>query len=188
MALPFAVRAPAGRRSREPAWRLFLALWPDAATRQRIDARVRAAGLGGRAVPAANLHMTLVFVGGVPVERVGVLESIVDGQREAGFALRLDRLGRFSGAGVAWAGCRDIPPALTSLQARLDAAVRRAGFAIETRAFRPHVTLARDCSGAIDSSGWEAIVWPVREVALVRSEAGPAGPVYRVLRRSVMRA
>ena len=51
--------------------RLYFALWPDAALRATI-ARVAAgpaAVAGGRAVPAADLHVTLAFLGGVPAAR-----------------------------------------------------------------------------------------------------------------------
>jgi 2'-5' RNA ligase len=160
-----------------------MALWPDAGTRRRIDAQARAIELSGRLVPAGNLHMTLVFVGNVAADRAGALACIVRNLRAPAFDLRLDRLGHFAGARVAWAGCGAVPQALKALQAALESAVREAGFAVERRAFRPHVTLARDVRAPLSPGDWPAIDWTAREVVLARSDPGPGGVRYRVVCR-----
>ncbi|MDH5265059.1 MAG: RNA 2',3'-cyclic phosphodiesterase, partial [Betaproteobacteria bacterium] len=61
--------------------RLFFALWPDAAARAALAdlARATANRYGGRAVPAANLHLTLVFLGEVDPARIAALRRAVDG-------------------------------------------------------------------------------------------------------------
>jgi len=92
--------------------RLFFALWPDAATRAAIEARRDALGaLSKRVVPAANFHVTLVFLGDQPAERLASIEDDAERIRPRcrGFALRMDRFGWFARARVAWLGGQ--PPA-----------------------------------------------------------------------------
>ena len=58
-----------------PSRRLFFALWPDEDMRQAMLHAIRKAARasGGRPVPAANLHVTLAFLGAVPERRLGEL-------------------------------------------------------------------------------------------------------------------
>ena len=60
--------------------RLFFALWPDAFTQQSWFSELAPflAPLGGRRVPAANLHLTLAFYGDVSEHRLDDLaEALV---------------------------------------------------------------------------------------------------------------
>ena len=65
---------PSARRvaTREKKRRLFFALWPGEARRAAIEEamRRRVETSRGRAIPPENLHVTLVFVGGVPESRI----------------------------------------------------------------------------------------------------------------------
>lgn len=151
--------------------RLFYALWPDAAAREALGALAKrvAAESGGRPVPAANLHLTLAFLGDVPAERVGELARIGGRIASRPFRLAIDRTGRFRQAGVAWAGPSEVPPALAELQATLDQSLRAAGFAIEARPFAPHVTLARKVARAPQPGAVEPVAWPVAGFSLVES-------------------
>ena len=57
--------------------RLFCALWPDAATRAALEnARSALFPLSGRPVEAANLHVTLVFLGAVDAARLPALIAL----------------------------------------------------------------------------------------------------------------
>lgn len=163
--------------------RLFLALWPGSATRAALSGLAGAAAerFGGRAVPAANLHLTLVFLGELDESRIGALEAAAGAVRGKAFTMALDRIGGFGRAGVAWAGCSRVPPEMLSLQAGLEARVREAGFQPDDRAFSPHLTLARKVREPVAPSPVPAVDWRVRDFALVES-VRPAG-AYRVLAR-----
>ena len=50
--------------------RLFFALWPTDAVRARLAAAAQSHAALGRAIAARNLHVTVVFLGAVPAERV----------------------------------------------------------------------------------------------------------------------
>lgn len=151
--------------------RLFFALWPDEAARAILAplAKRTASAGGGRAVPAANLHLTLVFLGDVPHDRIGLLSSVASTVRMSAFDLSLDRTGTFRRTGVAWAGPSTVPPALEALQRGLDRALRDAGFALEERPFVPHLTLARKLRTWPPAGPFGPAAWRVDGFSLVES-------------------
>jgi len=154
--------------------RLFFAVWPD---------EVAARALEALALALANV------AGGKPVPRLGEVagdraeEAAAAGAhvRGAPFRLRLDQVGSFRRAGVAWAGCRNAPARLASLQSDLAGSLGAHGFTLEERAFAPHITLARRIRKSVPTTPTEAIAWRVRDVTLVRSETGTGR--YTVMER-----
>lgn len=161
--------------------RLFFALWPDDAARAALAdlARSTAGRYGGRPVPAANLHLTLVFLGEVDPARIGALRSAAEGLACPGFPFQLDRIGGFRRAGVAWAGCRRPPPALLSLQSTIEGRIREAGFSPDDRAFAAHLTLARRVREPVEPEDMQAVEWRANAFALVESARGEGA--YRTL-------
>ena len=158
--------------------RVFLAFWPDAAARSALEAaRHRLFPLSGRAVDAVDLHLTAAFLGSVEPERLDALRGLC-GPVAAG-VLKLDRAEHWPKSAVLVAGASQTPPALSrcidDLWRRLD----RLGFARETRAFRPHVTLARDVPSVRPSLRWTPVDWPLGRIGLFRSM--PAGQAPRYL-------
>jgi 2'-5' RNA ligase len=81
-------------------------------------------------------------------------------------------VGAFRGARVAWAGIAAPPAARIDLQSRLATQLRAGGFELEDRVFVPHLTLARHIAAPLPRQAIAPIGWQVREVALMRSEAG----------------
>jgi len=91
-----------------------------------------------------QLHLTLRFVGEVERPLADDLAAALAGVRSAPFELRLSGLGSFDhrNGGALWAGVE--PKAeVTALAARIERACLAVGLPPETRAFRPHITLAR---------------------------------------------
>jgi 2'-5' RNA ligase len=154
--------------------RLFFALWPDEAAVGALAewARRLAGDAEGRAVPAEKIHMTLAFLGETSDERRAEALRTAAGLRPRAFALALDEVGSFRRAGVAWVGASRPPAELVALQSRLESALRGRGFALDDRAFAPHVTLARRTQRAIARRAIAPIVWRAEAFTLVRSEAG----------------
>ncbi len=154
--------------------RLFFALWPDAPSRPRLAAR--AAELvrlcGGRAVPEANIHLTLAFLGEVDAARVPLLHAAATQLEVQPFRLELDRLGSFSAARVGWSAPGRMPEALAGLAAGLKAALESRGFTLDDRPFAPHATLARRIERAVVPQAIEPIAWQAEEFALVESRRG----------------
>ena len=165
--------------------RLFFALWPDAATRNALSAmadQIRAV-CGGRSPPAANLHLTLAFLGGVAPNRLPELRALADTLNAGPFDLNLDRLGCWRAQRLAWAAPQECPVHLTGLVAQLTDALRGHGFHTERRAFKPHVTLLRDVltPPVLPSAAMVSLRWPVSQFVLACSEPAAKGVTYRVI-------
>jgi 2'-5' RNA ligase len=166
-----------------PPLRLFFALWPDAATRTALT-RLQAP-LHGRPTAPPNLHLTMAFLGMQPAQVLPALHGVLDDIRLPEMTLRIDRLGYFSRARIAWAGMRHPPPSLLELHADLTAALRHCGIGHDKEyGFRPHITLARNAGAApscADDAVIDPIAWRAPPLALVHSTTTPRGPVYKVL-------
>ena len=126
--------------------RLFAAILPDDATvaALRNAAReLRADCLRGNFVPPENYHVTLAFIGET-AEAEKAAEA-VRAVEAAPFTLTLAKVGKFSRTrgDIYWYGVR-VSAALEALYAEAQTELTARGFELEKRAFRPHVTLARD--------------------------------------------
>ncbi|MCC6867781.1 MAG: RNA 2',3'-cyclic phosphodiesterase [Burkholderiales bacterium] len=163
--------------------RAFFALIPDSAVRERLLALAReiARRSRGRVVSAEHLHLTLAFLGDVSLARVPDLRAIGDRLPHVAATLAFDTLGAWRASGVAWIAPSHVPDEITALHAALNTALRAAGFAIEDRPFRPHVTLARRCVQPPPRGPTAPIVWNVGVLSLVGSELRPDGPRYTTL-------
>lgn len=154
--------------------RLFFALWPDAGAARQLHETGRELQevCGGRLMARDTLHVTLAFLGQVPVERLPQLEAIADGMRADAFDLHLDRLGYWPHNHVLWAGSMQPVVELMDLAEGLQARLREAGFALEDRPYAPHVTLLRkaQCESPVPLA--RVISWQAKEMLLVESMPG----------------
>lgn len=97
-------------------------------------------------VQVENLHLTLKFLGEVAPAKLDPIRSPLSAIRsESGVTLECRGLGFFPNdrnPRVFWAGV-EASPNLKPLAAKIDIAMNKLGFPLETRAFAPHLTLAR---------------------------------------------
>jgi len=98
-----------------------------------------------------------------------------------GFVVSFDSLGAWRASGVAWIAPSVLPPPLHKLHATLASGLQAAGFELETRPFRPHVTLARRCLQPLPRAKCAPILWRADKLYLIGSELREDGPVYRNL-------
>ena len=162
--------------------RVFFALWPDAPLREALAAHGASLAVGGRPVPREHLHLTLIFPGAVPADRVPVLCRQAATVRTAPFTLTLDRIDHFPRAAVAWIGPSATPPALQALADALSGGCEHAGAPGDRRPFRPHVTLRRHIARPARRAV-PPVVWPVRDFVLVESGSGGRPGAYAVVER-----
>lgn len=89
-----------------------------------------------------SLHLTLAFLG--ETNRIDSAKRALGSIHAESFAMELAGLGCFqrSGGDLWWMGVPE-NGALTALQQQVNAALMQAGFSLEKRAFRPHLTLGR---------------------------------------------
>lgn len=174
--------------------RLFIAVPLPAELADRAAACLPPALPGLRLVRPDLMHVTLAFLGWVADER---LEAAAEAARAATaghppFDLSFDHAGRFPATGrprAIWLGIGAGKDELNRLASDTAQAVRRHAFALEPRAFAPHLTLARvraDVSGPGTRSVAAAIValavpemrMRVDRIAVVQSELSRQGPRY----------
>ena len=123
--------------------RLFVGIALPAELRLRLS--LLCTGLpGARWVDAGNLHLTLRFIGEVDEGVASDIDATLARIRAPRFAVTLAGTGCFGGdrPRLLWVGVES-SDALLQLHDRIEAALRRAGLAPETRRYSPHVTLAR---------------------------------------------
>jgi 2'-5' RNA ligase len=149
-----------------------------------------------RWVAAANLHLTLQFLGDVDAGRIPALREALDvavsGHRA--FRLGLRGAGAFPSPErprVLWVGAGEGAAAASALATSVAAALAPLGFAPEERRFLPHLTVGRVGSPSRDRAPLLRLLDAVRDrewgeclipaAHLLRSELFPAGPIYSIL-------
>lgn len=123
--------------------RLFTAIELPEEQRQELR-RLRLPLPGARWIEPLNYHITLRFAGDIDTVRAREFSANLSRIEPDGFELRLSGLGAFGGDNPqsVWAGVEE-NAALAALAKAHEKAARAAGLAAETRAYKPHVTLAR---------------------------------------------
>lgn len=164
--------------------KLFFALWPEDATRLKLAPhRLEIARIsGGKPTLPITMHVTLVFLGEVAEAHMPALEAVGNQIMARSFDYVLDMAACFHTAGVAWLGANSPPSAIMSLQAALQEGVRGAGFRPDHRAFRPHITVARNVVQEFTPMPIEPVTWRVNKFSLVRSPVDTYDPDYKSLR------
>ena len=128
--------------------RLFLALWPDAAVLEQLSALADGWSwpASARRTNPAKLHVTFHFLGNVPAARLPDLRAGL-AVEWSGCELVLDRATVWPG-GIAVLEASRVAAPLARLHAELAEELRELGLPVESRPYRPHVTLARKAVGA----------------------------------------
>ncbi|GHD93547.1 RNA 2',3'-cyclic phosphodiesterase [Pseudocitrobacter faecalis] len=124
----------------------------------------------GRPVAAANMHITLAFLGEVSAEKQDALAKLAGRIRQPGFTLHLDDAGQWLRSRVVWLGTRQPPRGMLQLANMLRAQAARSGCYQSPQPFHPHLTLLRNTAHAVPIPApgfhWEI---PVSEFVLYES-------------------
>ena len=130
-------------RDQDKKVRLFTAL--------RVPAEFTAAvkklsrkGLEAHWLPPDDLHITLRFLGDLPLERVPEIRQVLDRVRRPRFSVDTGGLGRFDlkKQSVLWAAVQSTRK-LTALAGDINEVLAPLGFEMPVKPYVPHVTLAR---------------------------------------------
>ncbi|HJR06205.1 MAG TPA: RNA 2',3'-cyclic phosphodiesterase [Pyrinomonadaceae bacterium] len=148
---------------------------------------------------AEKLHLTLKFLGEIEPARVEALQRAAN--RAAAsvgkFEARLQGAGTFPASGnprVLWLGLEDETNAIAQLQEQLEAECALENFPRETRAFHPHITIARiripvaaparRLAKLHNEMGFEPPAsFNVNDLTVMQSELGAGGSRYTPLSR-----
>ena len=170
--------------------RTFFALWPDDGVRAELARRAAfaAKASGGRPTPSELLHLTLVFTGATSRERMPLLRELMDSIELPSFVLELDRRGWWRHNGVVWAGTREAPEPLLTLQQAIARGAERLGFSLDVRPYAPHLTLARDAGRSPPGATMPLLPWQVDAFVFAASHLSSAGPRYEILHQRSLTA
>jgi 2'-5' RNA ligase len=162
----------------------------------RCQGRLRQAGGGVRWVRPDLIHLTLVFLGDVPLDLKGDLRLAVEDAAAGCGPLDLvpAGAGRFPPRGmprVVWIGVEEPTGRLLQLQQDLARATEAFAEKQEDRGYHPHLTLGRTRGGnlrpldnAVRAMAAErGPAMRADEVVIFRSDLAPEGPTYTPLAR-----
>jgi len=165
--------------------RLFFAAWPPARGAARLEAwgKETAAATGGRVTRAETIHLTLAFLGELPVTRGADAIAAARRVQAPAHAFEIDEARYWAHNRIVWVGPRETPASLAALVEGLRRELEVSGFALERRAFAAHITLIRKARVPAMPLEPPAVHWPVREFVLVRSRSEREGSRYEALER-----
>ncbi|MFA5170851.1 MAG: RNA 2',3'-cyclic phosphodiesterase [Sulfuriferula sp.] len=172
----------AGRRN---TVRVFFALWPDTGMRAALSqlGNDMHALCGGRLTRAESMHMTLVFLGEVEAARIAELQALAARLQCAEFDFELSRTGWWQQNHVAWVAPATMPLGLIALVSELQTQLKNTGFAVDGRAYAPHVTLLRKANCPPELTPMAALQWVARDFVLVKSAVAEHGSDYEIIGR-----
>lgn len=162
--------------------RLFFALWPPQALRGQIERETGAivAASGGRPTPSRNFHVTVVFIGEQPADRLAAVKEAAAPDRVPAIALRFDHVEFWPRPRVLVLSAAQTPDELTTLVDHLHNNLLKLQFKLKREVYRPHITLARHVSRPAAAQAIAPIEWQANELVLIESKPGSA---YEVLAR-----
>ncbi len=182
-------------------WRVFIAIELPAHLRARIINHIdclRSSVPEARAswIREDNLHLTLKFLGDIPVTNVEQLSAAASlaAIKIEPFEIFVEDCGAFPLRGqprVLWIGIDDPSGKLFELNRALEDECANAGLAREPRAFHPHLTIARirqprgsrQLAAVHKELGFNREVVSVLEVSVIRSELRSEGSRHTVISR-----
>jgi 2'-5' RNA ligase len=146
-----------------------------------------------------NLHLTLKFLGEVPIARIGDVSAAASAAAHASgpFELILAGSGVFPTRGkpsVLWIGIEDPGDGLHKVQQSLEEECAAHGFTRDARAYHPHLTIARirkphgakDLAAAHQASNFAAQAFTAKEIIVFRSELLPQGSRHTPVSRHAL--
>lgn len=181
--------------------RLFVACEVPEETRQAITAVIEVlrarSGTAVRWIRPEGIHVTLKFLGEVPVKqlpaiRLAVQEAVLV---SSPFELEFSNIGTFGGREglrIMWVGIAGDVLRLEKLVRDVNAALGVVGFEAERRPFRPHLTLGRvrdeiptrqraEIEVAVGKMEVPPATWRTNQVSLMRSRLTTTGAQYEVI-------
>lgn len=154
-------------------------------------------GTAVRWIRPEGVHVTLKFLGEVPVKKLPAINLAVQAAvgGHSPFDLEFANIGTFGGREglrIMWVGIAGDVLRLEALVRSMNAAMAVVGFEPERRPFRPHLTLGRvrdeiptrqraEIEVAVGKMAVPPRSWRTTQVSLMRSHFTPRGVTYEVV-------
>ena len=182
-------------------WRVFIAIELPGNVRRCIVEHIEGLRSSMPEVRASwnredNLHLTLKFLGDIPVANVEQLSAAtaIAARKVEPFEIAVEGCGAFPARGqprVLWIGIADPSGKLSELNRALEDECATAGFAREPRAFQPHLTIARirqphgsrQLAARHQEIGFNREIVGLSEMSVIRSELRSEGSKHTVISR-----
>ena len=182
--------------------RTFVAVDIDAAPRRaaaKLIAKLAAAPVDANWVQPQNLHLTLKFLGDVPLKEIArICQTVQKAAEEVPpFELSIGGTGAFptsSRPRTVWIGSLSGQESMAALHKHLEARLAKLGFRKDSRRFQAHLTIARVRRGGPglpelarlieENAQCEIGKTIVREAVVYSSELSRQGPTYHPLGRA----
>lgn len=125
--------------------KLFFALWPDKRQQETLRNTISpiARLVEGNVVYRGNWHVTLIFIGRFPEDRVAELMAAAAAIKAEPFRLRFDRLTFWQRPRIACLQAMSVPPPLQELVGDLNELLSGFNVELKMEAYRPHITAVR---------------------------------------------
>lgn len=156
-----------------------------------IQGELKKLDLDSKWVEPRNIHITLKFLGSIPLGSIEDIKNILKKvfENEKKIQISLNALGTFPNIKkprVIWVGLRDKERVLEKLFYSLEESLNSLGFPKEEREFRPHITLGRLRSlkntrrfiNFLKEFEPERKEGFLEDIVLFRSQLHPQGPQY----------
>jgi 2'-5' RNA ligase len=158
-------------------------LWPNPALRRRLHqlAVQYHAACGGRVMQRENLHLTLLFLGGVERAKLEQLQQAVGRLSFSPFTFYLRQFSCWKHNRIGYVAPDEEVAALQQLSHALLRVTSDAGINCDDRAFMPHVTLLRNLVRQVEAQPIRAVEWSVQAFSLMESVPTERGVRYRAL-------
>ena len=160
--------------------RLFFSLWPDNRQRDRLRDVINSVAktVEGRFVDRRDWHVTLVFIGTFPENRVPYLLERASQVQVEPFRLNFDRLEFWPRPRVASLVAATVPPELQQLVDSLNGIIADLGLKPEDRTYRPHITVVRNARQFTTERLTQRVPTEWSGFELMESISGPGGSTY----------
>lgn len=142
-------------------------------------------------IKPSNIHLTIKFLGDVPVTRV---DDVYAAARRAALDIKSFEI-EVGGAGcfpskknprALWIGLASLAESLKQLHSAVEDELYGEGFPRESKGFSPHLTIGRirsprnsaKLAEELINKGFKAETFPAKELIVMRSDLNPGGSIY----------
>lgn len=125
--------------------RVFFAIKPDDAALKQLShlAKRLASSNGGQNTKQANIHLTLLFIGEIAIDRLDALRAAAKCVTATTFNLSFDEIHHWKRNQIVYASMSKCAPELLALADNLRYSLSASGFSFDSRIYKPHITLVR---------------------------------------------